>query len=632
MAKMYPPLFETPDAHAGARGEFLVYKELEKLPDDWTVIHDYWRFYVTGKGRYVNYESDFIVLIPGRGYVVIEVKNWNRARVHNGQWEFVPRGRQTEEFCPMGHKASPLNQAYLAAKKLNDELCHVRRFSRWYSDAKYRNGKVEYHSLAILLNQTSDAVPDTTDELPADADAARENAVPLKHLYICGQQELQENLQEKIERLFTLRAHRPEAYIALDAQQIGQIVSYLLPSFYLKGDPVAFNRMMEEATAPLHALLPMLEESTQGIGVTGCAGSGKTWMAVREVQRLAETHGAEKKILFLCYNAALAEHVRRIDALRPYVANGCVRVATFPELCMQILGASFGDDWERQSLWYRGLISADDTAVIDDVLCHISPDDMVDYVFIDECQDFLADWGRVVAAIRKPDAKLYAFSDDNQNLFVQGAHAYSPQTATRVRLTRNLRNSSEIARFSSAILPPEHRMQPVDIPGRKVEICKAEPLVEERARLVSFWLTRLMQGEPGEGRSRSCGVRPHQIVVLSPYSPYKRSDSPETVSSKCSLPLVPRLTCRSADCSTSEELLRRWEADENMVMGTTIRAFKGLESDYIILVDVDEPSSVEKALTRNDLYVACTRAKYGLIIIPKSEEGEAYTRRLLGDS
>lgn len=631
MARMYPPLFDMPDAHAGARGEFLVYKELEKLPDDWTVIHDYWRFYVTGKGRYINYESDFIVLIPGRGFVVIEVKNWNRARVRDGQWEFVPRGRGAEEFCPMGAKASPLNQAYLAAKKLNDELCHVRRFSRWYSDAKYRNGKVEYHSLAILLNQTPDAVPDTTDALPADTDAVRENAVPLKHLYICGLRELQERLQEKIERLFTLRPHRPEAYIALDPQQIEQIVNYLLPSFYLEGDPQAFNRMMEEAAAPLQALLPMLEESTQGISVTGCAGSGKTWMAVREVQRLAEKFGAEKKILFLCYNAALAEHVRRLPSLSPYLSAGHVRVVTFPELCLQLTGVCFGEQWEAQNNWYRSLISAEDTAAVADVLAHISPGDKADFIFIDECQDFIEPWGRVVEALLNPGAKLYSFSDDNQNLFVQREKTYCPKTATRVRLTRNLRNSAEIARFSSAILPPQHRMQPIEVSGRRIEISKAAPDAAERARLVSFWLTRLLQGESGGERpQRYCSVRPHQIVVLSPYSPYKRESSGDAVSAKCSLPLAPRLTCRSASCPSSEALLKLWETDDSIIMGTTIRAFKGLEADYIILVDVDSPSMEDKAITRNDLYVACTRAKYGLIIIPKSVEGEEYARKLLG--
>ena len=76
------------------------------------------------------------------------------------------------------------------------------------------------------------------------------------------------------------------------------------------------------------------------------------------------------------------------------------------------------------------------------------------------------------------------------------------------------------------------------------------------------------------------------------------------------------------------ELLAQREKEENLIVGTSIRSIKGLESDYVILTDVDEPGS-DHAQSKNDFFVACTRAKFGLIIIPKSEEGEAYARSLL---
>ena len=55
----------------GERGEEMVYREMARLPDGWVVIHDCWRYYMDRRDRHVNYEVDFIVLVPGKGFVVV---------------------------------------------------------------------------------------------------------------------------------------------------------------------------------------------------------------------------------------------------------------------------------------------------------------------------------------------------------------------------------------------------------------------------------------------------------------------------------------------------------------------------------------------------------------------------------
>lgn len=621
MAEMYPPYMEQ-SSDNGALGEALVYRELAKLPDDWVVIHDYWRYYLGKKDTHVNYELDFIVLVPGKGFVVIEVKNWYAAEVRQGEWWFMARKGQ---YIKMEHKLSPLHQAYLGAKKLNSELCQVRRFADWYTSAERRGGRVEFHGLAVLLNQTAEELLPLAESVEKDAACAQENAVPLRDLYICGEDSLKDNLQARIEKLFSKDPRKQ--YLPLEPKHIKQIVSYLLPSFHLKGDPASFNRILEDATASVHSLLPMLESCHGGISVTGCAGSGKTWIAVREISRLYALHGASKRILFLCYNAALAEHMRRLPELHDGVASGVVDVFPFPSLCQEIVRTPFADRAEQRA-WFLSLHSEHDLSAVADVLHKLRPEHRYDYIFIDECQDFQFSWGFVVTALRKLTTKIYYFSDDNQNIFVQGAsRGFLPPTPTQIRLRRNLRNSAEIARFSSAMLSREHRMLPLDAPGLKVEIYRASEDVHERARLVSFWIDRLLHGSSSDRGERRVGVRPHQIVVLSPYASYKMTEQGEIPSPKCALPLVPRVSCRRPGCS-AESLLSLWETDESIVMGTTIRAFKGLEADYVILVDVDSPLADDKALTQNDLYVACTRAKYGLVIIPRTVAGELYARSL----
>ena len=623
MAKMYPPYAESARCvDSGALGEQLVYHELERLPDDWVVIHDCWRYYMDRKARHVNYELDFIVLVPGKGFVVIEVKNWHAAKVEDGVWYFMGR---RGEWKTMGNKNSPLHQAYLGCKKLNSELCRVRRFAPWYADREHREGRVEFHGLAVLLNQSPEIMA-AAEAVPSDQADMQENGVPLKQLYICGAEELRCNLRAKIEGLFSGAAH----YIPITHAHIAEIVRYLLPTFHLKADPESYHRMMEDATAALLPVLSMLEESSGGILVRGCAGTGKTWMAVHEICRLSRKHGRSKRILYLCYNVALAGYIRRLPALAEQVMSGVVEAYTFEELCRRITGACFAD-WAEETRWYREL-RRNGSAVLDDVCRKIAPDQRYDYIFIDECQDFLAAWEGVIQGVRRESTKVYYFSDDHQNLFVKEELPYCPPAPTRVRLTRNLRNTAEIARYSAALLGLGEGMLPLELPGLKVEICRASADAAERGRLVWFWIERLMRGQREEARRRLpeeqqnhwLAARAHQIVVLSPYAPYKKGTSGEEVRSECSLLHVPALTLRS-DALGAEALLERWERQEDILMGTTIRSFKGLEADYVILTDVDAPGC-DHAQTVNDFYVGCTRARYGLIIIPKSSAGEEYAR------
>jgi len=56
-----------------------------------------------------------------------------------------------------------------------------------------------------------------------------------------------------------------------------------------------------------------------------------------------------------------------------------------------------------------------------------------------------------------------------------------------------------------------------------------------------------------------------------------------------------------------------WRQGEGILF-STIRSFKGLEADIVLLVDVVEPGSVDH-FSSSDFYVACSRAKHVLKII-----------------
>jgi len=59
--------------------------------------------------------------------------------------------------------------------------------------------------------------------------------------------------------------------------------------------------------------------------------------------------------------------------------------------------------------------------------------------------------------------------------------------------------------------------------------------------------------------------------------------------------------------------LEKWRAG-SAVLFATVRSFKGLEADAIIMLDVPEPDTVPY-FSRTDFYVGCSRAKHVLVVV-----------------
>ena len=64
--------------------------------------------------------------------------------------------------------------------------------------------------------------------------------------------------------------------------------------------------------------------------------------------------------------------------------------------------------------------------------------------------------------------------------------------------------------------------------------------------------------------------------------------------------------------------LNEWRANMGVLL-TTIRSFKGLEADAIIVTDVPDPETTPFFST-SDFYVGCSRAKHMLVILAVSQE------------
>ena len=73
---------------------------------------------------------------------------------------------------------------------------------------------------------------------------------------------------------------------------------------------------------------------------------------------------------------------------------------------------------------------------------------------------------------------------------------------------------------------------------------------------------------------------------------------------------------------TLTEELNDWK-DNKGILYSTIRSFKGLEADIVVIVDVTKPGSKE-VFSSADFYVGCSRAKHVLKIVSDVEANELF--------
>jgi superfamily I DNA/RNA helicase len=315
--------------------------------------------------------------------------------------------------------------------------------------------------------------------------------------------------------------------------------------------------------------------------VYGPAGSGKTMLAVATAKHLA---AGGKRVLLLCFNRSLSEWLREILPRADYPT---ITVLTFNGLCAEWCrraGLPFrvpDGEKERQSFFKH--TAAELLSQASDIV-----EEKFDSVIVDEAQDFEPDWWLPIELlnIKAEEGSLYIFHDPRQNLFVN-KKLYFPANAARFDLPVNCRNTRRIASYCSRVRGVEILSAALSPEGcdPKLEVIPAR---DRRAVAVEKQLKDWI---------RDGHLKPSQVAVLSPYRP--DGDG-------CSVGNRPKLAGLPVTNDPS-----RWRDGEGLLV-TTIRSFKGLEADAVILTDVNQPS--EGVLSISDLYVASSRAKHFLTI------------------
>lgn len=303
--------------------------------------------------------------------------------------------------------------------------------------------------------------------------------------------------------------------------------------------------------------------------VSGGAGTGKTLLAIHRARQYAEQGG---HILLVCFNSLLSRWLR---AQLADCAN--VRVETFHAFCMSEIRAAGRRIPANPDQDWWDLHAADDL-----VAAAEGNGTSFDAVIIDEGQDFTEDWIAALEILTQdPEAPFFVFADSHQELYSrkwQPSAQYVPIT-----LDINCRNTSPIATRMSAIFEEETQSRGAEgPPAVHYDFSYAGGDTE----LIEQIVERLIYEE---------GLQPSQVTVLC-------DDST----------LVRRLRERGVG---------EYSFTEHGGFGVaveTIKRFKGLESDAVVLVltqMVRDGDPTARALA----YVGISRAKSALFLLCTNE-------------
>lgn len=542
-AMMYPQKEDITDLPFSERA---VYEFLEKLGDGYVIFHSVQWMKRSNKWKSTWKENDFLILHRKLGAMVLEVKGGDIV-YRDGAFNQINQATNEVHILSEKKRNDPLSQAI-------DGIYHYRRAlsniahdldSRfpveaavWFSSCEIKD---KIQSFPIAYREASGAV--------------------------LGYEAFSKGTQA-IYDIFEFYGSKSKVNIS--DEEFAKIVDMIAADFELITAPGAKKNALEKAFLKLTneqtGLLDYISEQNSAT-IQGVAGTGKTLIAKEAARRF----GAEgRKVLFLCFNRMLFSF---LSHMYPYENVTYYNIHTFI--------TKYATGWSDLS-------SPKDRA---QALMRIDWDKLdFDDVIIDEGQDF--DNDEIIyfkEYCELVEGHFFVFYDKNQLITTMEVPKWIRDSECKLVLTKNCRNTYEIALTSYNVIDVELNQKITMVNGDKTSISfvKGDPLMK-LSHLIKYYT------DDRNGYSLS------DIVIL---SLKKEEDSILSGIHKISGIPISR------------------EQNNASILFTTAIKFKGLESRVIIITDIDE-SAFNSEEKKRVFYVACSRATQRLsLFINADEEG-----------
>lgn len=557
MATMIPPILPTEGISPGEYNIFLRLKD-DPVTDDWIVLHS---LDVANHRRQIFGEIDFVIIVPEKGVLCLEVKSHTSIRREGGLWYYGTKSQPDSR--------GPLRQASEAMhsirKRISERRRDLGRIVFWsaaaFPFAPFTAQSDEWHPWQVIDNQTFRA-----NSMGAIVQAILERA--------------QEFLQTKpTANWFDPRRAEP------NAEQCRAIADVLRPDFEFFESPQSRAQRLEEElkhyTSEQFIALDAMEDNPRVI-FRGPAGTGKTMLAIEAARRSA---AARRKVLFLCFNSFLgARLTEQTEVLQPQVTtrtlhSHMLKLAKLPVIKQE---RQFWEDELPAAAIECLLESTGDSAVYDELI-------------IDEAQDILRepylDFLDLSLRGGLASGRWRLFGDFEKqaiygaaNLSLDGFRRTRGSNAPVYSLRANCRNTPRLVSLVhllgglnphySRTLRPDNRVEP--------EFRFYTSPMEQQGLLAQA-LEKLIQE----------GFSSNDIVVLSP-----RADRP----------------CATAiTVAPWRDQLRPYsESRQGAVRYCSIHAYKGLEAPAVVVTDIEQIGTEQAQAL---FYVAITRSLHRLILL-----------------
>ena len=541
-----------PETDSGA--EKLMFALFEReLSQEFTVLHSVRFVFRDNKRRMRDGEIDFLIIHPELGLLVLEVKG----------------GRVFFSSAFKGGKEAWFSEDRNGQQHMLDRSPVVQAHDAMYA---LRNAVVNTPAMAGVDCGYARAVA-----FPDVVTSGTRWGIDILPDQVIGSQDLG-NIEQAVRRAYggpfpgkPLTKARRDPLLALlkphgAIEQIG-----------LMNEIMTNELQMKHLSEEQYSLVSFLQGQRRAV-IEGCAGSGKTMLALEKARSLA-AQGFD--VLLTCYNKGLSNWLRRNVELFGTEISDRIVVAHFHDLAVTLCNEAgrpinVSDRMGEQNFWNEVVPSH-----FFDSIDYITR--RFDAIVADEGQDFDADWWVALQQLlHDPEEGIfYIFRDERQDLY--GRDNSLPFTSSSYPLNVNHRSSRNINDLTIGYYDGEPKPTSRGPIGRTPEVIgTTDP---ELLGKLGGVVQRLIGQE---------GIDPERIVVLTP-----RAQSSSLLKSGHRL--------ANLALSWNESPVAR------TIRVSSIYGFKGLESDVVILAESSHLNyrSKWKELT----YVALSRARHHLIIL-----------------
>lgn len=539
--------------------EIRIFNELKALPDEYTCV---WSVpWADTAHSLKSGEADFIIIHPKFPLTIVEAKA-GKLSCRNGYWSRYARdGEQYAE--------SPIDQAHKSREYF------VKKFSRMPG---IPDGRFIPNAAVVML-------PDTF-RTSLVGDSGYYEFVLTAEDFSDFEQRLETTMRIRTDKL-----NRFNNGIGIENANFMTKYFSVQPSNQIPMRSLIDLDQKEIAKISREHYLTIAQlEHEKNILISGRAGTGKTVLAIQKTVLEAQQ---KRQTLLVCFNEYLANSLQeQINAYSKTVKES-VTCVSFHQLCRIICekASDLPNEEEKNQKEYLDDLEFTAECV---VLHDLKIGNTYDSIVVDEGQDFKESWWKILKAlkVKNNEGCFWVFLDEFQS--VQQESSFPLESFFRFSLLKNFRNSQSVFKLiaQSDLDRYIDRTLPVGPIGANCKLVATETKAEIISNLEKE-VKRLIENER---------VNIEEIVVLSGLGLDNSENS-----------LFKRKKINDF------QIARGPVTRKNELFVESIRRYKGLESKYVILVEIDNHTPENIELEKKLIYVGCTRAVSGLTILAKKK-------------